>query len=158
MVGLTHCDSQLCCSQSTCPCVRPLLTSGSTGDTQTLYSRFGSVSVGSLGPGLHKVLFEPSKCLWWIWGLILNVISPVLPSCWDFSFALGCGVSFLGGIHYSPVDGCSGVSCNFGVLAGEDEHTSFYSTILFSLKLGKEYIKAVYCHPAYLTYMQSMSC
>ena len=24
--------------------------------------------------------------------------------------------------------------------------------------LGKEYIKAVYCHPAYLTYMQSTSC
>ena len=24
-------------------------------------------------------------------------------------------------------------------------------------KLGKEYVKAVYCHPAYLTYMQSMS-
>ena len=24
-------------------------------------------------------------------------------------------------------------------------------------KLGKEYIKAVYCLPAYLTYMQSMS-
>ena len=23
---------------------------------------------------------------------------------------------------------------------------------------GKEYIKAVYCHPAYLTYMQSTSC
>ena len=27
-----------------------------------------------------------------------------------------------------------------------------------SSKLGKEYIKAVYCHPAYLTYMQSISC
>ena len=27
-----------------------------------------------------------------------------------------------------------------------------------SYKLGKEYIKAVYCHPAYLTYMQSTSC
>ena len=26
-----------------------------------------------------------------------------------------------------------------------------------SSKLGKEYIKAVYCHPAYLTYMQSTS-
>ena len=26
------------------------------------------------------------------------------------------------------------------------------------LKLGKEYIKAVYCHPAYLTYMQNTSC
>ena len=25
-------------------------------------------------------------------------------------------------------------------------------------KLGKEYIKAVYCHPVYLTYMQGTSC
>ena len=25
-------------------------------------------------------------------------------------------------------------------------------------KFGKEYIKAVYCHPAYLTYMRSTSC
>ena len=25
-------------------------------------------------------------------------------------------------------------------------------------KLGKEFIKAVYCHPAYLTYMQHTSC
>ena len=24
-------------------------------------------------------------------------------------------------------------------------------------KLGKEYVKAVYCHPSYLTYMQSAS-
>ena len=29
---------------------------------------------------------------------------------------------------------------------------------LTSSKLGKEYIIAVYCHPAYLTYMQSISC
>ena len=27
-----------------------------------------------------------------------------------------------------------------------------------SSKLGWEYVKAVYCHPAYLTYMQSTSC
>ena len=27
-----------------------------------------------------------------------------------------------------------------------------------SPKSGKEYIKAIYCHPAYLTYMQSTSC
>ena len=26
------------------------------------------------------------------------------------------------------------------------------------LKSGKEYVKAVYCHPAYLSYMQSTSC
>ena len=25
-------------------------------------------------------------------------------------------------------------------------------------KLGKEYVRAVYCHPAYLIYMQSTSC
>ena len=25
-------------------------------------------------------------------------------------------------------------------------------------KLGNDYVKAVYCHPAYLTYMQSTSC
>ena len=25
-------------------------------------------------------------------------------------------------------------------------------------KLGKEYVKAVYCHSAYLTYMRSTSC
>ena len=25
------------------------------------------------------------------------------------------------------------------------------------LQIGKEYVKAVYCHPAYLTYMQSTS-
>ena len=24
--------------------------------------------------------------------------------------------------------------------------------------MGKDYVKAVYCHPAYLTYMQSTSC
>ena len=88
--------------------------------------------VGSLGPGVHKVLFEPSKCLWRVWGLILNMILPLLPSCWGFSFALGCGVSFFFfcGIQYSPFTGCSAASCNFGVLAGEDEHVSFNSAIL----------------------------
>ena len=27
-----------------------------------------------------------------------------------------------------------------------------------SFKCGKEYVKAIHCHPAYLTYMQSKSC
>ena len=55
--------SQICCSQSPCPCGRPLLTRTSAGDTQTLKGMSGSVSVESLGPGAHKVLFEPSECL-----------------------------------------------------------------------------------------------
>ena len=111
------------------PCGRPLLTHTSAGDTQALKGRSGSLSVVS--PAVHKVLFEPSECLWKVWGLILKVISPLLASCWDFSFALGCGVYFFGGIQHSPVDGCSAVSCNFGVLTGEDECMSFYSTIFY---------------------------
>ena len=81
-------------------------------------------------PGVHKDLFKPSEHLWWIWGLILNSILHLLPSCWGFSFALGCGTSFLGEIQHSPVNGCSSASCNFGVLAGEDKCTSFYSAVL----------------------------
>ena len=90
--------------------------------TQTLKGRSGSVSVASLGPGAHNV------CLWPVWGLVLNAISPLLLSCWSFSF--GCGVSFFGRIQHSPVDGCSAVSSNLGVLAGDDEHAPFYSAIL----------------------------
>ena len=92
-------------TQSPCLCSRPLLTRTSTGGTQTLKGRSGSVSVGS--PGVHKVLFEPSEHIWWVWGLILNAILHFLPSCWGFSFALGRGVSFSGGIQHSPFDGCS---------------------------------------------------
>ena len=95
-----------------------------------LKHRSGSVSVGSLDPGAHKVLFEPSRHLWWVWGLIVNMVSSLLPSFWGFSFALGHGVSFFGGIEHSPVDSCSAGSCTFGVLTGEDECTSFYSAIL----------------------------
>ena len=86
--------------------------------------------VGSLGPGEHMVLFEPSEHLWRVWGLILNVILSLLPSFGGFPFALGNGVSFWGGIEHSPVSGCSAVSCNFGGLTGEDEDTSFNFTIL----------------------------
>ena len=45
----------------------------------------------------------------------------------------------------------------------ENYWTVFHNLILSSseklqvTKLGKEYVKAVYCHPAYLTYMQSAS-
>ena len=38
-------------------------------------------------------MFEPSEHLWWEWGLIQNVNSPLLPSSWGFSLALGGGVS-----------------------------------------------------------------
>ena len=113
--GLYH--TQVYCTQSPCPCSRPLLTCTSAGDTQT---QFCLSLCGVSGSWCTQGLFEPSEHLWRIWGLILNMISPLLPSCWGFSFALGCGVSFFGGIKYSPVDSCSAVSCNFGVFSGED--------------------------------------
>ena len=71
----------------------------------------------------------PSKHLWRGWGLLLKVTVPLLPSYCGFSFALGCGVSFFGGFQHFSVSGCSAASCSFGVLAGEDECTSFYSAI-----------------------------
>ena len=41
------CQTHVCCTQSPCPCGRPLLTCISTRDTQTLKGKSGSVFVGS---------------------------------------------------------------------------------------------------------------
>ena len=59
-----------------------------------------------------------------------------------FTFALGHGISFFGGIQYSPVDACSAASCDFGILAGEDKRTSFDATILVKY-LAKELYQAI---------------
>ena len=63
--------------------------------------------------GLLVSTFCLSECLWRVWGLILNVILPLLMSCWGFSFALGHGISFFGGIRGS--DGKAS-ACNAGDL------------------------------------------
>ena len=78
------------------PCTRssPLLTHTSTEDTQT---QFFLSLCGVSGSWCAQGLFEPSECLWWVRGLILNTISPLSPSCWGFSFALGRGYLFLVG-------------------------------------------------------------
>ena len=39
-----------------------------------------------LGPGVHKVLFEPFQCLCRLWGLILNSILPLLQSHWGSNY------------------------------------------------------------------------
>ena len=126
------CHTQVCFTQSPCHWGRPLLTHTSTGDSQTeFWLSFCGVSWSWCIQGL----FELSERLWHVRGLSLSVTLPLLPSCWGFSFALGCGVSFMGGIQYSPVNVCSAASCNFGVLTGKDECTSFYYTILKSQSL-----------------------
>ena len=84
------CHTQVCCTQSPCPCGRPLLTCTSTGDTPT---QFWLGLCGVSGSWCTQGLFEPSESFWQVWGLILNANSPLLPSCWGFSFAFGHGVS-----------------------------------------------------------------
>ena len=73
-----------------CPCGSPLLTRTSAGNAQTQFCL--SLS-GVSGSCCAQDLFEPSSRVWWEWGLILNMNSPLLPSCWGFSFALGHGIS-----------------------------------------------------------------
>ena len=97
MVGLMATSSKRiyatgCVTRYLCP--EPLPLQQATADSylhRRLKHRSGSVSVGSLGPGAHTVLFESSER---VWGLILNAVSPFLPSYWGFSFAFGCAVSF----------------------------------------------------------------
>ena len=84
------CHTQVCCTQSPCPCGSPLLTHTSSGDTPT---QFCLGLCGVSGSWCEQGVFELSEHLWQVWGLILNMISPLLPSCWGLSFVLGCGVS-----------------------------------------------------------------
>ena len=83
------CHTQVCCTQSPCPCGSPLLTRTSTGDTQT---QFCLSLCGVSGSWCTEGFFEPSEHIWREWGFILNVNVPFLPSCWGFS-DLGHGVS-----------------------------------------------------------------
>ena len=53
------------------------------------------------------------------------------------AFALGCGVSFLGGIQHSPIDAYSAVSYNFGVLTGEDECSKRKTEKLYTVSKNK---------------------
>ena len=73
--GLSH--TRVCCTQSPCLCSSPLLTHTTTGDTQTQFCLSLCVVSESW---CTQGLFEPSECLWQVQGLILNMISPLLPS------------------------------------------------------------------------------
>ena len=67
--------------------------------------------------------------------------SPLVSMGFDFNsyhlvasrLSLDMGYLFFGGFQHPPMDGCSAASCNFGVLAGADENTSFCSTILTNI-------------------------
>ena len=76
------CHTQVCCTQSRCPCGGPLLTPTSTGGTQTHCVSLCGVS----GCWCARGLFEPSENFWQVWDLILKATLPLLPSCWGLFF------------------------------------------------------------------------
>ena len=90
----THRTFQVCCSLTACPRGRPLLTHASTGDTQTLKGRFGSVSCE----------FPGSSCAQgFVWALRASLVGIGFDSkhdfipptvYWDFSFVPGCWYLF----------------------------------------------------------------
>ena len=71
------CHTQVCCTQSPCPYSSPLLTHTSEGDIQT---QFCLSLCGVSRSWCTQGLFESSEHLWQVWGLILNMILPLLPS------------------------------------------------------------------------------
>ena len=87
-----------------------------------------------------------------------DAFSQHLRSYWDFSY-LGCGVSLHGCSSKAQLllltldVGYLLATCCFSAMHGLLQNWERSAS-----KLGKEYIKAVYCHPACLTYIQSTSC
>ena len=109
--------TQVCYGQNPCPHGRSLLTCPSTGDTQTLKGKSGSVSVGPLGPGVHR----PSKHLFWLWGSILSTIKRC--TSWELwvKFYLGQNEGYsLGAESQIALRECSKVA------VGESQYTRFW--------------------------------
>ena len=88
-----------------------------------------SVSVGVSGFWYTQSLFESSKHLWRVRGLILNAIFPSYCLARASTLPLDMGYLFLVGSNILQFNGCSAANCSFGVLT-EDEHMSLYSTII----------------------------
>ena len=82
------CHNQVYCTQSPWPCYSTLLACTSSGDTWTqFYLSLWGVS----GSWCAQGIFESSEHLWWVWSLILKVITPPTILL-GFSFALAHGV------------------------------------------------------------------
>ena len=113
--------SQVCCTQSPCPCGRPLLTLASARVTQ---SQVWLSLCGISGSWCTQGFVWTIQDLWWV------MLGPLLcPWMWGI-FVVVVVVVVVVGIQHFPVDGCLATSCSFGVLLGADECMSFYFTIL----------------------------
>ena len=123
---VTCCVTQVCCSQSPCPCGSPLLTLASAGDTQTLKGRSGQSLWGpcvlvhtsfvwALQGSLEGMGFD-SKCNFAPPTILLGHL--LCPWMWGIFF------------WWDPTFSCRWLfHRELQVLAGEDDHMSFYSAI-----------------------------
>ena len=96
-------------------CPEPLPLKQSTADLYLLRKHSNtdlSQSLWGLWVLYIQGMFGPSELPWRVWGLILNMISPLLLSFWGFSFALGCGLSPQS--HSSATQRCSSAYCLAG--------------------------------------------
>ena len=124
------CHTQVCSTQSLCPCGSPLLTCFSTGDAQT---QFCLSLCGVPRSWCSQGLSEPSEHLWWEWGLIINVNSPLLPSCWGSFFALDMG-------YLLTATGCSSAAV---VIAGRNSNNLRYADDITLMAETKEELKSL---------------
>ena len=147
----SHHASQICCNKSPCPHGRPLLTHASTEDTQLLKACLAQSLVGSLDSGLdvHKVLFDPSKHHWWVWGLILNSIFPSYYPVAASPLPLDEGYLFLVG---SRITLSMAVQQLIAILEFSQEKMSTYlytppSCIRYKLIISSKWIKNLNVRP-----------
>ena len=125
-------------------CQRLLDTHGQVW-VSLLWSHFSFI----LGPGAHKVLFVPSKSLF--------------PQSCSGSSMVGLMATSSKRAYAIPRCTQSPCPCSSPIkqksicMQVKKQQLELDIEQQTGFKLGKEYIKAVYCLPAYLTYMQSTS-
>ena len=104
-----------------------------SGDSQSLCRilRLGSLTWDSEPSQQWENFFD---IIFWVThfsGMGFDFIMIVPLYCLSAAAALSLDVGCLfGRSQCRPVDGCSAASCDFGALAGGDEYTFFYTTIL----------------------------
>ena len=99
--------------------------------------------------------------IWWLWDLILLLLSPSYPLVVASSLSLDIGYLFLVGSSVFLVNGCSEVSCYCGVFIRRDELTFFYSAILSPQQLILKSIDIhllTYTHTHAHTHIDHLGC
>ena len=150
MVGLTttsskktyaiHQATQVCCSQSPWPCVRPLLTHASAGDTQTLKSRSGSVSCR--GHCSFPWVLVCTRFVCTFREFLVGMRFDSKSDCTSPTVLLGLlfcpwtwGISF----WWDPTSSCQRLfssKLRFWCFAGEDQCMSFYSANMLATSIS----------------------